>query len=116
MPLETYSVQARTRERLVDFIAEALRICGCRIVETPDPAVAPFKFVFDTGDGERLAILCYAFTSTFTPTKNRPPDEHSFQIKYGSRVAGKLHEIWQDPDGRVTTLFMGVSPDRGYFV
>ncbi|WP_242370650.1 hypothetical protein [Anaeromyxobacter sp. SG26] len=116
MPLETYTVQARSRERLVAFIAEALRACGCKIAKTPDPTIAPFKFVFDAPDGERMGIVCYAFTSTFTPTKNRPKDEHSFQIKYGSKVPGKLHEIWQDPSGAFTTLFLGVSPDRGYFV
>ena len=116
MQLETYSVQASSRERLVTFIADALRACGCKIVVAPDPTIAPFKFVFDAPDGERSGILCYAFTSTFTPTKNRPKDEHSFQIKYGSKVPGKLHDIWQDPTGAFTTLFIGVSPDRGYFV
>jgi len=116
VPLELYSVQARSRERLVTFIAQALQRCGCRILRIPDPTQAPFKFVFDAPDGERLGIVCYAFTSTFTPTKNRPEDEHSFQIKYGSRAAGKLHRIWQDPTGAFTTLFLGVSPDRGYFV
>lgn len=114
--LETYSVQPRSRERLVGFIAESLAKCGCRLLRTPDPTLAPFKFVFDAPDGERLGIVCYAFTSTFTPTKNRPEDEHSFQIKYGSKVAGKLHEVWQDPTGAFTTLFLGVSPDGGYFV
>jgi hypothetical protein len=116
VPLETYSVQPRSRERLVTFIADALRACRCKIVKAPDPTVAPFKFVFDTSDGERMGVVCYAFTSTFTPTKNRPKDEHSFQIKYGSKVPGKLHEVWQDPTGAFSTLFIGVSPDRGYFV
>jgi hypothetical protein len=116
VPLETYSVHASSRERLVTFIADSLRACGCKIVKAPDPTIAPFKFVFDAPDGERMGILCYAFTSTFTPTRNRPKDEHSFQIKYGSRIPGKLHEIWQDPSGAFTTLFIGVSPDRGYFI
>jgi hypothetical protein len=113
---QTYQVQPRSRERLVDFILESVGRCGCRVLRAPDPGRAPFRFVFDTPEGERLGILCYAFTSTFTPTKNRPGDEHSFQIKYGSKVDGKLHRIWQDPTGAFTTLFMGVSPDRGYFV
>ncbi len=114
--LETYSVQPRSRERLVEFIAESLRACGCTLLRAPDPSRAPFKFVFDTAQGERLGIICYAFTSTFTPTTNRPQDEHSFQIKYGSKVAGKLHKVWQDPTGAFTTLFLGVSPDGGYLV
>ncbi len=116
MPLPTYSVQARSRERLVDFIGEALIACGCQLFLKPDASVAPFKFVFDTADGERMGIVCYAFTSTFTPTNNRPGDELSFQIKYGSKKEGELHDIWQDPTGAFTTLFLGVSPDGGYFV
>ncbi len=114
--LETYSVQPRSRERLVEFIADSLRACGCKLLRAPDPSTAPFKFVFDAPDGERLGIVCYAFTSTFTPTRNRPQDEHSFQIKYGSKTIGKLHKVWQDPTGAFTTLFLGVSPDGGYFV
>ncbi len=47
--------------------------------------------------------------------KNRPADEHRFQVKYGLDDK-KLHRIWQDPYFLYTTLFCGIDPERGIFV
>lgn len=116
MHYETYSVLGRTREPLLGFILESLKRCGCKVLKAPPPDEAPFRIIFETPAGERHGILCYAFTATFTPTKNRPDDEHSFQIKYGSKVHGKLHEIAQDPTGLFTTLFLGINAEKGFFV
>jgi hypothetical protein len=110
-----YGVSAQDRAPLVDFMIEALRAARCRIIHQPDPSVAPFRVTFETPAGERMGIVAYAYLATFTPTRNRPEDEHSFQIKYGSKD-GKLHELWQDPYGLYVTLLLGINPGRGFFV
>jgi hypothetical protein len=111
----TYGVDRRQRAPLLRFMLEALRSSGCRIIHEPEPDEAPFRITFETAEGERMGIIAYAFLANFTPTKNRPDDEHSFQIKYGSKD-GELHELWQDPYGVYTTLFLGINPDKGFFV
>lgn len=110
-----YDVLARDREPLIAFMIEALRAEGCRIIHQSPPNRAPFRITFETRAGERIGILAYAFRATFTPTKNRPIDEHSFQVKYGSKD-GKPHELWQDPFGLYITLFLGINPELGLFV
>src|SRR5690606_41297908 len=52
---------------------------------------------------------------TTAVTQNRQKDELRFQVKYGTKD-GQLHELWQDPDGLYTTLFMGINLERGFFV
>jgi hypothetical protein len=94
---------------------EALRSQGCRIIRSSPPTQAPFKITFETPQGERLGIVAYACLATFTPTRNRPSDEHSFQLKYGTKD-GELHELWQDPYGLYTTLLVGINPQQGFFV
>lgn len=112
---EVFAVQARDRQPLIDFMIDALRASGCRIIHVPSPNLAPFRITFETPGGERCGIVAYAFLATYTPTKNRPADEHSFQVKYGSKD-GRPHELWQDPYGLYTTLFLGINPDLGIFV
>lgn len=97
------------------FIREALEGAGCRILHEPDVAVAPYRFTFETKAGERLGIVVYAFFANSQPTRNRPPDEHRFQVKYSSKTRG-THRIWQDPYMLYTTLFVGIDPERGIFV
>lgn len=62
-----------------------------------------------------MGILAYAFLANCKITKNRPADEHRFQIKYGSRD-GRHHEIWQDPFELYTTLFFGINLEQDLFV
>ncbi|MBI2568567.1 MAG: hypothetical protein HYV63_16215 [Candidatus Schekmanbacteria bacterium] len=62
-----------------------------------------------------MGILAYAFFANSEPTLNRPPDEHRFQIKYGSKD-GAFHEVWQDAFGLYTTLFFGINIRDGFFV
>jgi len=57
-----------------------------------------------------MGIVAYAFLANSKPTKNRPPDEHRFQLKYGSKD-DRLHELWQDPFGLYTTLLVGINPE-----
>ncbi len=111
-----YRVQARNREPLLRFMLEALHDAGCRILHEPPAAEAPFRITFETAAGERIGIIAYAFTANTRITRNRPTDEHRFQVKYGSKVEGSLHELWQDPYGLYTTLFLGIDPELGIFV
>lgn len=62
-----------------------------------------------------MGIVAYAFLANTRPTRNRPTDEHRFQIKYGSKD-GRLHGLWQDPFGIYTTICLGVNPEQGFFV
>lgn len=114
MEPHTYSVSRAKKAPLVKFILDALTRCGCRVLHEPDPGVAPYRFTFLTPDGERLGIMVYAFFANSKATRNRPDDEHRFQVKYSSKTDG-LHELWQDPHLLYTTLFCGIDPNRGIF-
>lgn len=111
----TYGVSKSDRGPLLEFMLNALRADGCKILSHSPPTQAPFRIAFETASGERMGVVAYAFRATFTPTKNRPVDEHSFQVKYGSKD-GKYHPVWTDPFGLYTTLFCGINPDQGFFV
>jgi hypothetical protein len=112
----TYTVSRAAREPLVRFMCEALEAEGCRIINSSDPSLAPFRIAFETRTGERMGVVAYAFLATFTPTKNRPLDEHTFQVKYGSKKDSSLHPLWFDPYGLYTTIFCGINPELGLFV
>lgn len=113
--LRTYRVAGRRREPLLRFMVEALEQSGCRILFCSSPRVAPYRLTFETPSGERMGIIAYAFTANSKLTRNRPSDEHRFQVKYGARD-GLPHDLWQDPYGLYTTLFVGIDPELGIFV
>lgn len=112
---KTYNTLTKWKLPLVEFIINGLQSSGCTIVHRPSPTVAPFRFVFDTPEGERIGLVVYAFHANNTKIKNRPPDEHRFQIKYGGKLKD-LEEIWQDPYGLYVTLLVGINPEFGFFV
>lgn len=114
--LRTYSVHASARKPLVDFMLDSLRAAGCRILFNSDTRQAPFVITFETASGERMGIVAYAFLATRTPTKNRPKDERSFQIKYGKKEKDNLHELWVDPLGIYATLLLGINVEDEFFV
>jgi hypothetical protein len=100
-------------------MTEGLRASGCRILFTSPATRAPFVITFETPQGERLGIVAYAFLATRTPTLNRPQNERSFQVKYGSKSAyaeTNQHHLWQDPLGLLTTILIGIDPVDGFFV
>lgn len=111
----TYRVKAADREPLIRFMVQALEKQGCRIIHIPSPKVAPFRITFETPKGERMGVVAYAFLANNKKIKNRPPDEHRFQIKYSSDFSS-FHEIWQDPYGLYVTLLVGINPEQGFFV
>ncbi|MBX7096680.1 MAG: hypothetical protein K1X89_03115 [Myxococcaceae bacterium] len=110
-----YSVSKSDKEPLLRFILEGLVASGCRILQASEPSRAPFRITFETPTSERMGIVVYAFFANSRLTKNRPDDEHRFQVKYGPDDR-RLHNIWQDPYLLYTTLFCGIDPERGIFV
>ena len=112
---KSYSVSRSDKEPLLAFVLRALEMRDCRIVHVSEPNRAPFYVVFDTPFGERHGILVYAFFANSKLTKNRHPDEHRFQIKYGGNLKDVL-EVAIDPHGLITTLFLGVDTHEGLFV
>ncbi|WP_295887548.1 hypothetical protein [uncultured Thiohalocapsa sp.] len=115
MTYRRFSVSRSQKAPLLAFILSALEGSGCRTLHCSDPAEAPFRISFETADGERMGIVAYAFFANSRQTRNRPGDEHRFQVKYGPKT-GEQHELWQDPYGLYTTLFCGINPETGYFV
>lgn len=112
---ETFRVSAHSRAPLVAFMTSALRQAGCVILNQSPADEAPFRISFLTPWGERMGVIAYAFLANSALTRNRPPDEHRFQMKYGSRD-GRLHELWQDPFGLYTTICIGINLEQGFFV
>lgn len=115
MDYRTYNVREHDKGPLLEFILHALVSQGCSIIKHTSANEAPFRISFETPHGERLGILCYAFLANTKLTRNRPTDEHRFQVKYGAKD-GKLHRLFQDPYGLYTTLFVGINPEIGFFV
>jgi len=115
MPYRRYSVSPHQKQPLLDFMLSALASCGCRILHHSGPREAPFRISFETPDGERMGIIAYAFFANRLITRNRPADEHRFQVKYGPKTP-EVHPLWQDPYGLYTTLFLGVNPEGRFFV
>jgi hypothetical protein len=98
---KVYSVSARDKAPLIEFIREALVARGCTIHHMSAANRAPFHIVLDMPGGERLGVLAYAFLANSKATKNRPADEHRFQIKYGGDLSGVI-DVAVDPFGLTT--------------
>jgi hypothetical protein len=117
---QLYRVSPRDRQPLVDFMVRALEARGCRVLAVSRADRAPFKLAFENPSGERMEIRAYAFLANNRLTRNRPDDEHRFQIKYGSKPKGdegrELQELWQDPWGVETTLLLGINTETGFWV
>ena len=80
----SYSVLPRDREPLIHFMLAGLESAGCRIIHRPPANEAPFRITFETPSGERMGIVAYAFLANTVVTKNRPGDEHRFQLISGA--------------------------------
>lgn len=110
-----WSVQRSKKAPLLTFIIEGLKAAGCTVMWASEPTHAPFFVSFETPLGERQGVLVYAFFANSRLTKNRPVDEHRFQIKYGSDPKATL-PIELDPAHLITTIFVGIDPERGILV
>lgn len=96
-------------------IEDAVGRSGGTILERPSPDHAPFKYVVRTPGGAQLTLLCYAFLANKYRQRNRPADEHRFQIKYGSDFH-EYHHVYFDPSRAVVTLMFGVHLEEDVFV
>lgn len=112
---KSYSVSRADKEPLLRFIVEGLERRKCRVLSSSSPSQAPFYIVFETPSGERQGVLAYAFFANAKTTRNRPNDEHRFQIKYGSQLKGVL-DVAIDPHSLITTIFLGIDPEREVFI
>ena len=112
---KVYSVSARDKEPLLQFIREALEERSCTIQHVSAANRAPFHIVFDLPGGERMSVLVYAFLANAKATKNRPADEHRFQIKYGGDLSGVI-DVAVDLLGVTTTIFVGIDLQRKLFI
>ena len=112
---KVYSVSAGDKKPLLQFICAALEHRRCTIRHVSAANRAPFHIVFDLPGGERTSVLAYAFLANAKATKNRPVDEHRFQIKYGGDLSGVI-DVAVDPLGVTTTIFFGIDLQRKLFV
>lgn len=103
------------RQPIVDAIVAAVRQCGAQILSMPDPAQAPFEMRILTPQGESIRLVLYAFLANRYAQANRPPDEHRFQVKYGSDFES-YHQIYIADGSEEVTLMFGVHLDRGLFI
>lgn len=112
---KVYPVSTADKAPLLKFIKDALEARGCKIHHVSQANRAPFHIVFEMPGGERVGVLLYAFLANSKLTKNRPDDEHRFQIKYGGDLSGVL-DVAVDPLGVTTTIFVGIDTERKLFV
>lgn len=110
-----WNVSQKDKEPLLQFLLAGLEDAGCRVLYHSSPGEAPLLLSFETPTGDRHSVLCYAFLANSRTTKNRPGDEHRFQVKFGSDPKAIL-ELYQDPLGVTTTIFVGIDPERGFLV
>lgn len=114
-----YKVQ-RSRQQIVDVLTAGIEASGARVVSCsfPDELVAPVFIGAEDGDGRRYGLLAYPFTTTKKTIKNRPSDEHRFQIKYGepSRVRLERNPLGHDPAGVDVTLVVAIDTEREIIV
>src|SRR4051812_4726870 len=95
------------RRGIVERIEAAVARAGAEVVSRPDPTTAPFELTIRAPQGELIDLVCYAFTANKYRQHGRPPDEHRFQIKYGSEF-DRYHYLYFDPQGIKVTLMVGV--------
>ena len=92
------------------------------MLEAADPGTAPFEFIIRTPTGDRVELVCYAFTANSDINKavGRPTSTAFRTKKYGSDF-DRYHNIFIDPEGHKVTrscsacistgrLFIAVDP------
>jgi len=112
---QQWGVSRSKKQPLIDFIVTGLQEAGCVLLYVSDASTAPFYVTYETPSGEREGVLIYAFFANSKLTRNRPADEHRFQVKYGSDTKALL-PLEQDPARLVTTIFVGIDLEQGILV
>jgi hypothetical protein len=100
------------------FVEDAVRAAGGRVTASTGPSRAPLFLGIDDERQEACAICAYVFTATSGPIKNRPPDEHRFQVRYGGEASWTTeeHPIGFDPLGSDTTIVLGAHEEAGILI
>ena len=115
-----YAVSPADKEPLLRVFGEGLRAGGAEILNQPFPGSAPFEYVILSPNGERLRLIAYIFRATKYHSgerRERPEDEHRFQIKYGSDFTDYHDlELPAPGDKSTVTLFVGVHLEEGVIV
>lgn len=110
-----WEVSRADKAPMLEFLVEGLKNAGCTILHASEPTHAPFLITYQKPTGERQGVLAYAFFANSKETKNRPKDEHRFQVKYGSDTKAHL-PVEVDPFGLITTIFVGIDVERGVVI
>jgi hypothetical protein len=108
------------RASVMSFLEHAVGQSGGRVLFSSfaEHCVAPVYLGAEDGDGRRYGMLVYPFTTTKRATKNRPPDEHRAQIRFGDpvRARDETNVIARDVGGVDVTLVLAVDPEREFIV
>lgn len=105
------------RADLLEFLVEATRLSGGRVLYASDPQRAPMYLGVQGVNDERVGLLVYPFRVTHNVIRNRPADEHRLQIRYGGEASwAEHHPVGRDVAGVDTTLVLGVHPEAGVIV
>ena len=101
-----------------EFIVDAIEASGGRWIADSGPNEAPIHFSLDEG-GFRSGALVYPFSAGHQEIRNRPPDEHRLQIKYGDiteEFRQQDHSLGFDPAQLETTLVLAVHEEANLFI
>ncbi|WPF82667.1 hypothetical protein SANBI_000278 [Sanguibacter sp. 4.1] len=112
---EVYRVQGRGD--LHQFLAEAVRQSGGKLLYASGPNRAPVYLGVQLGSDERVGMLVYPFRITRTVTKNRPKDEVRGQLRYGSEASwDQEHPVGRDLAGVDVSMILGIDLEAGVFL
>jgi hypothetical protein len=81
-----------------------------------EPNRAPVYVGIQGPNDERIGLLCYPFRCSSPPIRGRAPDEHRFQIRYGTAWFTDNHHIGLDLAGVDTTIVVGAHLHADLFV
>jgi hypothetical protein len=101
-------------------IEAAVERSGGRVVYSSGPSRGPLFLGIENPDGRPIALCAYVFTATHQQIRNRPLDEHRFQVRYGdvNSDAWKAedHPVGFDPLGSDTTVVLGVHEEADLLI
>lgn len=116
---------ARTYKRLQRkkahrALESAVERSGGRVGYSSGPSHGPLFLGVEDADGRPTALCAYVFTATHQQIKNRPPDEHRFQVRYGDVNSdtwkAENHPVAFDPLGSDITLVLGVHEEADLLI
>lgn len=100
-----------------DFIADAVKRSGGKVLYQSSWTRAPLFLGIQTPSDERVGLLVYPFRANHNVIRNRPKDEHRFQVRYGGEKSWSGdHTVARDIAGVDTTLVLGVHLEYDLFI